>query len=258
MHSLNEFRQFAEDLADTSRSIIRAAAHRPVDPEVKPDNSPVTSTDKAVEDALRAAISKRFPEHGVIGEERADTAPDAEFKWIIDPIDGTLPFLAGLPTFGTLIALVHGDAPIIGVIDMSMTAERWIGCKGAPTTRNGAHVRARACASLSSALMSTSNPNYYTGKDRPALARLNAATRWCVYGGSCMAYAQIASGRIDVGIEVTYNIHDYMALVPVIQGAGGVITDWNGAELTIRSGERFIAAGERRILDQALAVLSGG
>lgn len=257
MNTIEDFKTFAGQLADTSRTIIRDAAHRPFEMEIKPDQSPVTAVDKAVEQALRDLIAVQYPDHGVIGEEHADTNTDADLKWIIDPIDGTLPFLAGIPVFGTLIALVQGDTPILGIIEMPMTAERWIGCTDQPTTRNGQPVRTRACDQLSNALMTTSNPNFYDATDRPALDRLNATCRWGVYGGSCMAYAQLSSGRIDVGIEVAYNIHDYMALVPVITGAGGVITDWNGEALTIHSGDRFVAAGDARIHAQTLDILAG-
>lgn len=254
---MKDYILFAERLADTGRAIIREAARNPVEPEIKPDGSPVTAVDKAVEDAMRALIAERFPDHGILGEERQDSAPEAEMKWIIDPIDGTLPFLAGIPVFGTLIALVRGEVPVLGIIDMPMTGDRWVGCEGQATTRNASPVRGRDCGELSQALMSSSNPDFYGERDRPALGRLNAATRWCVYGGSCMAYAQIASGRIDLGIDVNFDIHDYLALVPVIQGAGGVITDWDGAALTINSGDRFIAAGDARVHAQALAVLNG-
>jgi histidinol phosphatase-like enzyme (inositol monophosphatase family) len=256
MNDIQTLMAFAERLADSSRQIIRDAANKPFDLEIKPDFSPVTTVDKAVEDKLRELISDQYPDHGVLGEERADTNPEAEFKWVIDPIDGTLPFLAGLPVFGTLIALVRDEDPVIGIIDMPMTQERWVGSVGSPTTRNGAIVRTRACDSLSNAMMTTANPDFWTVKDQPALARFNSAARWGVYGGSCLAYAQIASGRIDVGIEVDFNIHDYLALVPVIQGAGGVITDWDGAKLTIRSGDRFVAAGDQRTHAATLKILS--
>jgi len=252
------FVQFAEALADAARTIIREAAEKPFDVEMKVDGSPVTGVDKAVEDALRGLIEKKFPDHGVLGEERSATNPDAEFKWVIDPIDGTQPFLAGIPVFGTLIALVRGETPLLGVIEMPMTGERWVGCDGQPTTRNGVPVRSRSCEELSNAMMSTSNPDWYTDETRPALDRMRAATRWRVYGGSCMAYARIASGRIDVGIDVKFDIHDYLALVPVIRGAGGIITDWNGADLTIQSADRLVAAGDPRIHEQALELLVAG
>jgi histidinol phosphatase-like enzyme (inositol monophosphatase family) len=257
MNTFAEYQNFAGQLADTSRKIIREAAQKPFDLEIKPDSSPVTEVDKAVERAIREQIAQRFPDHGILGEEYENTGKDAEFKWIIDPIDGTLPFLAGLPVFGTLIALVQGDAPVLGIIEMPMTAERWVGCHGQPTTRNDRPVRVRPCSDLKTALMTTSNPSFYSEQDLPALTRMTAATRWCVYGGSCMAYAQVASGRIDVGIEVNYDIHDYLALVPVLKGAGGVITDWDGHDLTIHSKDRFVAAGDARIHEQTLRVLVG-
>ena len=253
--TLEEFSLFAEKLADTSRSIIRDLAQKPFTTEIKEDGSPVTDVDKAVEDAVRELIAERFPDHGVLGEEREATNPDAEFKWIIDPIDGTLPFIAGFPVFGTLIALVHGDGPVLGMIELPMIGERLTGTSGQPTTRNGTPVRSRPCEDLSLTLMSTSNPDFYSDDNRYGLDRMRAATRSCVYGGSCMAYAQIASGQIDVGIDVDFCIHDYLALVPVICGAGGTITDWGGTELTIHSGDRFIAAGDPRVHEQALSLL---
>ena len=256
MSQFETYSAFAQDLAEASRQIIATAVRKPFDLEIKQDLSPVTTVDKAVEDRIRALIQQTYPDHGILGEERADTNPQAEFKWIIDPIDGTLPFLAGLPVFGTLIALVQDEVPVIGVIDMPMTKDRWVGCEGAQTTRNGQVVTTRACDDLSKALITSSNPNFWDDTDRPVLTRLNEAARWGVYGGSCMAYGQIASGRIDVGIEVNYDIHDYLALVPVIQGAGGVITDWTGAPMTLRSGDRFVAAGDQRAHAATLKIVS--
>lgn len=256
-NTLEEFSLFAGKLADLSRTVIRDLAQKPFNTEIKGDGSPVTDVDRAVEDAIRELIAERFPGHAVLGEERAATNPDAEFKWIIDPIDGTLPFLAGFPVFGTLIALVHGTAPVLGIIEFPVIGERLTGSVGQPTTRNGTPVRSRSCEDLSQTLMSTSNPDFWSNDSREALDRMRAATRCCVYGGSCMAYAQIASGRVDVGIDVDFDIHDYLALVPVICGAGGIITDWNGADLTIHSGDKFIAAGDPRVHEQALRLLNG-
>lgn len=253
---LQEFAEFAGRLAAAGGEIIREAARRPVPIEMKGDGSPVTAVDLAVEDRIREMIADAYPGHGVVGEERGATTPDAELVWVIDPIDGTLPFLAGIPVFGTLVALVCGEAPVVGVIDMPMTGERWVGVAGLPTTRNGEPVTSRPCESLGSAVMSTSNPDFYGESDRPALERLQAASRWCVYGGSCMSYAQIASGRIDLGIDVNFDLFDYMALVPVILGAGGAITDWAGGALTLRSGDRFVVCGDPRIHAQVLQILN--
>jgi histidinol phosphatase-like enzyme (inositol monophosphatase family) len=253
---MNEFLTFAGRLADASGAMIRKAMGRAVTGQAKGDGSPVTAIDQGVEDRIREMIAEAYPEHGIVGEERGATSRDSEFVWVLDPIDGTLPFLAGIPVFGTLIALLSGAVPVLGVIDMPATHERWIGCEGMATTRNGEPVSVRTCGDLSSALLSTSNPDFYGEADYPALQRLKAAARWTVYGGSCMSYAQIASGRIDIGIDVAFDPFDYLALVPVIRGAGGVITDWDGDPLTLESGDRLIAAGDSRTHAQALAILN--
>jgi inositol-phosphate phosphatase/L-galactose 1-phosphate phosphatase/histidinol-phosphatase len=254
---MKEFLTFAERLAEASRGLIQEAARGTVRSQTKGDGSPVTAVDQGVEDRLRAMIAEAYPDHGIVGEERGASFPDRELVWALDPIDGTLPFLAGIPVYGTLIALLRNKAPLIGVIDMPATGERWVGCEGLPTLRNGAPVTVRPCEDLSGALLSTSNPDYYGEADAPALERLKAATHWTVYGGSCMAYAQIASGRIDIGIDVAFDPFDYLALVPVVEGAGGVISDWAGEPLTLDSGDRLVAAGDARIHAQALKVLTG-
>ena len=150
------------------------------------------------------------------------------------------------------------DVPVLGVIEMPATGQRWIGCQGEATTCNGATVRVRNCEGLSSALLSTSNPDYFAPSDRQALEHLKAATAWTVYGGSCMAYAQIASGSIDIGFDVAFDPFDYLALVPVLEGAGGVISDWAGRPLTQDSGDRLVAAANRKVHGEALDVLNGG
>ncbi|CAB1056438.1 hypothetical protein D1BOALGB6SA_1174 [Olavius sp. associated proteobacterium Delta 1] len=241
---------------DVSGALIREYIRKPFQIEVKGDGSPATSVDQAVEDQMREIIAGEHPDHGILGEERKAIAPDSEFVWAIDPIDGTLPFLAGIPVFGTLLALLHNGIPVLGIIDMPMTAERWIGADGRQTTRNGRPVHTRGCADLSMALMSTSNPDYYDHTNAPALERLKQATRFAVYGGSCMFYAQIASGRVDICIDVGFKVWDYVALIPVVQGAGGVFTDWEGCAAGLHTGSQYIAAGDPRIHEQALNVLS--
>lgn len=253
---VDELAAFAGRLADASGPIIRRAHQGGFSTEAKGDGSPVTDVDRAVEDRLRAMIATSYPDHGIVGEERGATAANDGPVWIIDPIDGTLPFLAGIPVFGTLIALVEDGVPLIGVIDMPATAERWLGCRGRPTTRNGTAVRVRPCSGLADALMSTSNPDFYGADDGDAFARLKAAVCWTVYGGSCLAYAQLASGRTDLGIDVALDPFDYLALVPVIEGAGGVVSDWQGAPLTMASGSRILAAGDARRHAEALAILA--
>ncbi len=254
---LDEFAAFAGQLADASRAHLRPTIGQAVPADPKGDGSPVTAVDRAVEARLREMIAARYPDHGIVGEEHGAAAPEREWVWVLDPIDGTLPFLAGLPVFGTLIALLRGGAPLVGVVDMPATEQRWLGCRGRPSTMNGTLLRTRACPALSEALISTSNPDFYGAADRPALDRLKAATRWTVYGGSCLAYAQLATGRIDLGMDVAFDPYDYLALVPVIEGAGGVITDWRGAPLTLGSGDRVLAAGDPARHAEAIEILAG-
>ncbi len=254
---LDDFAAFAGQLADASRAELRAVIGQPVQADPKGDGSPVTAVDRAVEARLRDMIGARYPGHGIVGEEHGATAPDRDLVWALDPIDGTLPFLAGIPVFGTLIALLHGGVPLIGVIDMPATEQRWLGCRGRPSTLNGTPVRTRTCPALSEALISTSNPDFYSAANRPAFDRLKAAVRWTVYGGSCLAYGQLAAGRTDLALDVAFDPYDYLALVPVIEGAGGVITDWRGETLTLGSGDRILAAGDPARHAEALEMLAG-
>jgi histidinol phosphatase-like enzyme (inositol monophosphatase family) len=253
---LERLTHFAERLADASREILLPAAALRPDAQVKDDSSPVTAVDEAIEDRLRDMIAREYPDHGIVGEERGAARTESDHVWVLDPIDGTLAFLAGIPVFGTLIALIRGGAPAIGVIDLPATGARWVGCQGKPTTHNGVAVRTHACAELSTALLSTSNPDFYGAAEFEAFERLKSAVRWTVYGGSCLAYAQVASGRIDLGIDTALDPVDYCALVPVIRGAGGTITDWQGADLGLHSGKQVLAAGDPHAHAHALEVLA--
>lgn len=246
---------FANQLADASGAIIREAMAAPPAFTPKADNSPVTEIDKKVERELRRLIEATYPSHGILGEEYGGQALDNDYVWVIDPIDGTKPFIAGVPVFGTLIALTFRGSPILGVIDHPVTRERWVGADGIPTTLNGVPVRTRPCPDLAGAIISTSNPDLYGADGRPAFERLRAAAHWCLYGASCYAYGRLASGAIDVSIDEGFSPHDYCALVPVIRGAGGVVTDWNGDALTIRSGRRVLAAGSAELHAKALQLV---
>ena len=252
---LEHFVTSMNKMADASGQLIRDHRWSSIEPEIKADGSPVTSVDQAVEERIREIIATDFPEHGICGEEFSDVAADSEFVWVIDPIDGTLPFLAGFPVFGTLIALLHHQQPILGTIDMPITADRWIGGIDRPTTLNDTQVQVRHCSDLSKAMFTTSNPDFYDDSTRGALDAVKSASQLNLYGGSCMAYGQLASGRLDVAMDVQFDIYDYLPLVPVIQGAGGIITDWQGRELDQLSGDKFLACGDKRVHEQVLKIL---
>ena len=257
---MRHFVEFACRLADSTGAILRA--HRSdngseaINFQTKSDLSPVTELDRRLEALMREMIEERFPEHGILGEEFAPKDVSAELSWVIDPIDGTKQFIAGIPVYGTLISLTHHGKPVLGVIDHPATSERWVGAAGMPTTYNGRPARTRACPALSDALMSCSSTEPIGDRHREAFERVRARTKWRIYGASCYAYARLASGQIDLSVDSGgHQQVDYCALVPVIEGAGGVITDWEGRDLTIRSGNSLIAAGDPARHADALRLL---
>lgn len=251
------FIPFAEQLATISGEIIRKYFRKPLDAEQKEDLSPVTKADREIERTLRAYIHQTYPEHGIIGEEFDPTLADAPYKWIIDPIDGTKSFMIGKPIFGTLISLVHGDEPILGIIDQPILGERWTGVKGFATNFNYDPIRTRGCESLGAAMLSTTSPNMFKGPDRDTFERVREAARYVTYGGDCYSYGLLASGFIDVIIETDLKPHDFCALAPIIRGAHGIFTDWEGNPITRISDGRVIATGDRRTHDEVLAIING-
>lgn len=251
-----EFITFAETMADAARAVIRSRFRSPPEIEMKPDNSPVTSTDLEVERLIRGMISDRYPDHGIIGEEYPATARDAECVWVIDPIDGTRAFIAGRPVFGCLITLTIGGVPVLGVVDIPIMQERWVGATGHETRLNGKVARTRPCNDLSQAILLACSPEYLDGDAAEPFARLARASRFAVYDTGTQGYGLIASGHADIMIAARYySIVDYLAAVPVIEGAGGAIRDWTGAPLTLESKDRFVAVGDPSFLPTVLDVL---
>lgn len=249
----------AEYMAERARTIIRPLFRSRVDIEHKSDLSPVTAADRRTEAALRRMIAEHYPEHGVIGEEYGTDRGDAEFVWVLDPVDGTMRFITGNPLFGTLIALVQNGRPILGVIDIAMLDERWVGAAGRPTLfRNSSgdtEARVRPCEGLSAATLTATSPHMFEGAASQAFERVRGGAKIFFYGGECYSYALLASGFLDVVIEADMGIHDYLAMVPVIEGAGGVLSDWQGAPLGLQSGDRLVASGDPRVHDETLALL---
>jgi inositol-phosphate phosphatase/L-galactose 1-phosphate phosphatase/histidinol-phosphatase len=252
-----EFIDGARRLTEVSRPILRAYYRRKLDIIDKADESPVTKADRECEAALRAAIAKAFPDHGIVGEEFGAERADAEHVWVLDPLDGTRAFITGRPLFGTLIALTRGGAPILGVIDMPILGDTWVGARGTATTLNGEPVRTRSCAALGDAYFSTISPDMFRNHAKPFEA-LRGQVKSVTYGGDCYQYAMVATGFIDLVVERGLGTFDYLSLVPIIEGAGGAITDWQGRPLTSQSTGEVVAAGDRRVLDQTLNILRNG
>jgi inositol-phosphate phosphatase / L-galactose 1-phosphate phosphatase / histidinol-phosphatase len=247
----------AHELAALARPIILRHFRSPLAVEAKPDLSPVTIADREAEAAMRMAIGRAFPDHGVIGEEYGSDRPDAEFVWVLDPIDGTKSFVTGKPLFGTLIALTWQGRPVVGVIDMPALGERWCGADDRGATLDGAPVRSRACGDLAQAMLYATTPHMFRGADAAAFERLAARVRYPLYGADCYAYAMIAGGWSDLVVEASLQAYDFCALVPVVEGAGGVMADWQGRPLTPRTDGRVIACGDRRLLEPVLGCLAG-
>jgi inositol-phosphate phosphatase/L-galactose 1-phosphate phosphatase/histidinol-phosphatase len=247
---------FAHELADRAGEVLRRYYRAPIAVDYKADESPVTIADREAERVMRDLIRSRFPEHGIEGEEFASEHGDAELVWSLDPIDGTKAFLVGRPTFGTLISLLRQGKPVLGIIDQCVSHERWVGVLGEPSTCNGSAIRVRPCPDLAHAVLSTTAPEMFrTAEQAAAFARVARAVRFPVYGGDCYAYGLLAMGFTDLVIEADLDLHDFAALVPVIEGAGGVITDWQGRALGPGSNGRVVAAGDRRVHAQAQALL---
>lgn len=244
-------------LAETAAPIAKRYFRTPLDIEAKPDASPVTVADKEIETALREILAEAVPDHGILGEEHGSERLDAEYVWVIDPIDGTRSFSIGKPLFGTLIGLVHNGVPVLGIIDNPAIGERWIGEKGKPTTFNGEPVSVRACPNIAKAWITATTPHMFLGNDLKSFETLKKEVRHTIYGCDCNAYGYLACGYLDVVCEASLKPYDYIAVVPVVEGAGGIISDWQGNQLGLDSDGRVIAAGDKKAHEAALAALTG-
>jgi len=247
----------AHALAHAAGAAIRPYFRARFEIETKQDASPVTQADRAAEAAIRAILEKERPAEGIIGEEYGTVREGAERLWVLDPIDGTRSFIAGRPIFGTLIALIEGGVPVLGVIDQPITGERWIGAKGQPTLLGGTPVRTRACAGIVSAHLATTSPRLFAPDEQVAFDRLSAASRDTLWGGDCYNYGLLAAGHLDLVVEAGLKLYDFAALVPIVEGAGGAMRDWQGAPLARDSAGRVIAAGDPGLIDETLAALGG-
>jgi myo-inositol-1(or 4)-monophosphatase len=269
-----DFAAFVERLAQVSGEVILPFFRSAIRAEDKSPGGvfdPVTEADRGAETAMRRLIGQTFPAHGVIGEEYGRDHPEAEYVWVLDPIDGTKSFVSGLPTWGTLIGLMHRGQPVYGMMAQPFTRERFYGDgkrasvrtlapshgEGPPSEWATRTLHTRACSSLSEATLATTSPLLIRDDtDRKAYARVEAQVRLTRYGGDCYAYCALAAGFIDLVIETNLKPHDIVALVPIIEGAGGVVTTWDGDNAA--HGGRIIAAGDRTVYEEARRLLLQG
>lgn len=248
-------------LADAAGAAIRPLFRGQWSEERKADRSYVTEADRAAEAAMRALIEAECPTDGIIGEEYGTRNEGAGRQWVLDPIDGTRSFTVGRPIFGTLIALVDNGWPVLGIIDQPIAGERWLGVTGRPTLFNGQPARTRSCAALEGATIATTSPHLFEDEDVPHYMALVAAIsgqsprQGPVYGGDCYNYGLLASGHIDIVCEARLKLHDFAALVPVVEGAGGRMCDWNGDPLTADSAGHVLAIGDPARTEEVLEAL---
>jgi myo-inositol-1(or 4)-monophosphatase len=256
-----DFAAFVDELATLSGDTILPFFRTALSIENKghPGNfDPVTAADRAADTVMRALIRRHFPDHGIIGEEFGAERPDADYVWVLDPIDGTKSFISGMPAWGTLIALTHQGAPVLGLVHQPFVGERFSGDGASAHYRGPAGERAllvRPCATLAEAVLYTTSPRLMNADDRKRFERVQEMVRLSRYGGDCYAYCMLAAGHVDLIIETELKPHDVIPLVPIIAGAGGIITTWEGGSAA--AGGRIIAAGDKRVHAAAMAALKG-
>ncbi|XP_042378814.1 bifunctional phosphatase IMPL2, chloroplastic-like [Zingiber officinale] len=261
VEEVDRFVEVANKVADSAGEVLRKYFRQSFVIIDKDDLSPVTIADREAEDSMVSIILETFPRHAIFGEENGWRCKEesADYVWVLDPIDGTKSFITGKPLFGTLIALLHKGKPIVGIIDQPILRERWVGVAGRRTTMNGEAASTRACSKLSQAYLYTTSPHLFSGDAEKAFWRVRDKVKVPLYGCDCYAYALLASGFVDLVIESGLKPYDVLSLVPVIEGAGGSITDWKGLDVqwdaTLNSHPasfNVIAAGDSNIHKQAL------
>ncbi|MEQ8369945.1 MAG: inositol monophosphatase family protein [Alphaproteobacteria bacterium] len=258
-HVPDDLLQLAGRMADATGEICRRHFRQPLAIDSKADESPVTIADRTCEQALRRILAEERPDDSIIGEEFGASEGSSDLTWVLDPIDGTKQFISGKPLFGTLIACWRGHTPLLGVIDHPAMGERWLGALGRPTTLNGIPVHVAAGdEDLSRTIIHAGDPAMFSGEAQAAgFARLAGAVSAVVYGGDCYNYGLLASGHVLLCVDARLKPYDFAALVPVVTGAGGCITDWSGDPLTLASSGDVVAAAAA-LHGAALARLSAG
>jgi myo-inositol-1(or 4)-monophosphatase len=255
-----DFASFIDDLATVSGDIIMPFFRTALAVEHKPGDrgfDPVTEADRAAEAAMRKLIARTFPHHGIVGEEYGSERTEAEYVWALDPIDGTKSFISGMPAWGTLIGLARDGQPVFGMMHQPFTGERFTGDGAAAWYRGPAgkrDLRVRPCAGVREAVLFTTSPRLMSDPDRVAFERVEQQARLSRYGGDCYAYCMVAAGHVDLVIETELKSHDVMALVPIVIGAGGIMTTWDNGPP--QHGGRIVAAGDKRVHAEALRLLS--
>lgn len=254
-----ELTAFALALAEASAREILPHFRRNIDIDVKSGAvwDPVTEADRAGERVMRAMIEKNYPEHGIVGEEYGTKLGRSGMTWILDPVDGTRAFICGMPTWTTLIGLTRDNDALIGVMNQPFVGETFYGNpEGAFHARGGEtqKLKVRAARPISDAILTTTAPELYrTPHEKSVLARLSAAARLTRYGGDAYFFCLLAAGHIDIAMDARMETYDIAPLIPIIRGAGGVVSTWSGGSAT--GGGNVISATAPELLEEALALM---
>jgi histidinol phosphatase-like enzyme (inositol monophosphatase family) len=239
---------------DSASKIALQYFRQPVSVEVKADDSPVTIADREIEQAIRNLITERFPGHAIYGEEQGQTSGEGG-TWVIDPIDGTKSFLLGNPLFGCQVGFVEDGMVQAGGLSMPALNETWVADRSGPTTRNGISCQTSQCQDLATASLLTTSPDFFNRDEYGAFETLSKQIQYRRFGGDCYTYAMLAGGWVDLVVESTLFPFDYLPLVPIVEQAGGVISDWQGNSLGLSSGSQIIAAATPQLHEAALKFL---
>lgn len=253
------FGAFMNEAADAAGKVALNYFRKVIPVDDKQDKSPVTQADREIEQVLRGMIKHQFPDHGIFGEEFGKENVDAEFVWCLDPIDGTKSFITGRPLFGTIIGLLHNGKPVAGIIDQAFTEERWFGITDTLATHNGKRIRVAPPRKLDAARLYTGSINMFEGENFDGYLRLCRAAKLTQYACDAYAYGLLGMGWCDVVVEQCLKLYDVAGAVPIITGAGGFMTDWNGKPITIDfedvSKGEAIAASSVELAKESVAIL---
>ena len=246
----------AVEIADRAREITLRYFRQPLAIQQKSDRSPVTVADQETETLIREELARRFPEHGFYGEESGQSGTDADWVWVVDPIDGTTSFSTGKPTFGTLIGLCYKGEPVLGLVDISALDDRWLGVKGRPTLYNGQAVTSNQdVRSIGDSSAYTTTTKMFNEQAMPRYLGLTSQCRFSVYGADCLGYGLLASGFTEIVVEACLKPYDYVALAPVVEGAGACISDWEGNPVRLGSGDRIVASANIELHQEVIKAL---
>lgn len=255
MEDIQNISEFAIELANEAAKIAKKYFRKKIDAESKADASLVTVADKEIEDAIVSLIQQKYPDHEIYGEENGGTISDTKPTWVIDPIDGTSSFVSGRPIFGTMIAYLENGISKVGIISQPITGELWLGCAEKQTTLNGSVIITSAKSHTKEAIIATTSTFLFPGDDLSVFDHVRKVCKQTIQGGDCYSYAMLATGFIDIVLESGLKAHDFLPLIPIIEGAGGIITDWHGSPLTHKSKGHVVASANKSLHKEVLSII---